>query len=152
MLGQIEALDKQISECNKKVKHWWAEVEKLRAAAEENGDLEDEDEEDTVQPPPKEDGAGHGEEGDVEMENAEEKDEMSIGPEPKDPPVDKASNKWSLPTLSFAALEKYDKDELKESISILESERNTIAKNANMGAIAEYRKKEADYLARYVFE
>ena len=37
---------------------------------------------------------------------------------------------------------------LKTDIDTLESERNSLAKNANMGAIAEYRKKEADYLAR----
>jgi structural maintenance of chromosome 4 len=49
---------------------------------------------------------------------------------------------------SSAALAKFSSDALKEEISILEAERNSIAKNANMGAIAEYRKKESDYLAR----
>jgi structural maintenance of chromosome 4 len=45
-------------------------------------------------------------------------------------------------------LKQYDKRQVKEEISMLESERNAIAKNANMGAIAEYRKKETEYLAR----
>lgn len=45
-------------------------------------------------------------------------------------------------------LSKYDKSDLKNSIEVLERERDTLAKNANMSAIAEYRKKEADYFAR----
>ena len=45
-------------------------------------------------------------------------------------------------------LSKYDKSDLKDSIEVLERERDTLAKNANMSAIAEYRKKEADYFAR----
>jgi structural maintenance of chromosome 4 len=45
-------------------------------------------------------------------------------------------------------LERYDREELKDTINTLQNERNVLAKNANMGAIAEYRKKEADYLAR----
>ena len=39
---------------------------------------------------------------------------------------------------------------MKQKIKLLEEEKETMAKNANMAAIAEYRKKEADYLVRYV--
>jgi len=53
-----------------------------------------------------------------------------------------------LTFFSHAALEKYDLEELKGTMSTLQNERNILAKNANMGAIAEYRKKEADYLSR----
>lgn len=45
-------------------------------------------------------------------------------------------------------LEKYIPSEIQDSIVTLQSERNSLAKNANMGAIAEFRKKEADYMSR----
>jgi structural maintenance of chromosome 4 len=54
-----------------------------------------------------------------------------------------------LPVFSTAALSHYDVNEVKRDITVLEKERDVLAKNANMGAIAEYRKKEEDYLARY---
>ena len=54
----------------------------------------------------------------------------------------------ALPTFSAVALEQYDISEVKDDIDTLEVEREKMAKNANMTAIAEYRKKEADYLAR----
>ena len=54
----------------------------------------------------------------------------------------------SLPQLSDASLEQYSTDSIRNDIAILEKERDTLAKNTNMGAIAEYRKKEADYLSR----
>jgi len=57
----------------------------------------------------------------------------------------KSSSKSAMP---YSSLEKYDIEELKETIDTLQNERSLLAKNANMGAIAEYRKKEADYLSR----
>jgi structural maintenance of chromosome 4 len=80
------------------------------------------------------------------MEDAEAGDTDVAPAEPK-----QQVSKASLPNFAFAALEKFDKDEIKEGIDMLEIERNTIAKKANMGAIAEYQKKEADYLTRCVF-
>ena len=54
-----------------------------------------------------------------------------------------------MPVFNEAALRQYDRDEVKEDIvATLERERDSIAKNANMAAIAEYKKKENDYLAR----
>jgi structural maintenance of chromosome 4 len=150
LLGHIEAFDKQIVDCNKKIQHWTKEVSKLRAVAEEDDDLdlsddEEEEEEDAVIAAPSPETA-EGSDGDASMEDAEAGDTDIVPEEPK-----QQVSKVSLPKLSFAALEKFDKDEIKEGIDMLETERNTIAKNANMGAIAEYRKKEADYLTRCVF-
>ena len=61
---------------------------------------------------------------------------------------EKASSSSSLPKLADASLEQYSTGSIKNDIEVLEKERDTLAKNANMGAIAEYRKKEADYLSR----
>lgn len=54
-----------------------------------------------------------------------------------------------LPVFSAAALSHYNIDDVKRDITVLEKERDILAKNANMGAIAEYKKKEDDYFARY---
>jgi structural maintenance of chromosome 4 len=149
LLGHIEAFGKQIVDCNKKIQHWAKEVSKLRAVAEEEDDDldlsdDEEDEEDagSAAPPPE-----TSEDCDVDatMEDAEA-DGTDIAPEERK----QEASKTSLPKLAFAALEKFDKDVIKDDIDVLETERNTIAKNANMGAIAEYRKKEADYLTRCV--
>lgn len=147
LLGHIEAFDKQITDCERKVDHWTSEISKLRAVAEEDDDFDlsdDEEEDDEVEATAPEQASDDGD-GDVEMEEAQDGVEKSAPKEvaPKGP-------KSSLPKLSLAALEKYDKEVIKGDITMLETERNTIAKNANMGAIAEYRKKEADYLSRYV--
>ena len=54
----------------------------------------------------------------------------------------------SLPSFVDTSLEQYSTESIKNDIAVLEKERDALAKNANMGAIAEYRKKEADYLSR----
>ena len=146
LIGKVEAYDKQIKESEANQQKWNDQIAKLRTAAEEDDDLDlSDDEAEDEQPPRK---TIEDDDDDEEMEdaenakgNSEEADASSDKPEVKAP-------KSSLPTLSYAALEKYDRNEVKADIEVLETERNTIAKNANMGAIAEYRKKEADYLAR----
>jgi hypothetical protein len=75
-------------------------------------------------------------------------DEVDVIAVPKESKPMEKLPKSALPTYSYDALEVYDKDEIMSDINVLETERNTIAKHANMGAIAEYRKKEADYLSR----
>jgi hypothetical protein len=59
-----------------------------------------------------------------------------------------------LPIYSNTALEQYDVAEVKVDTNTLEHERDLMAKDTNVTAIAEYRKKErkkeTDYLARYV--
>jgi structural maintenance of chromosome 4 len=37
---------------------------------------------------------------------------------------------------------------MKETLKVLEQQRDILAKNHNMGAMAEYQKKEQDYLPR----
>lgn len=107
---------------------------------------EDEDEDNKMQ----EDEA---KESDVEEDDAmgdddEVKDDAEVPKDDDTKTVKKAAGLSSLPKLANASLEQYSVDSIKNDISILEKERDTLAKNANMGAIAEYRKKEADYLSR----
>jgi len=114
LLGQLEAIDKQISESTKKLKHWDNEISSLRKL---------------------EDGSEFIEESTLSGDCGEEEEE-------------------SLPSLKFLGalppeiLEKHNPDKIKETIAVLQSERNLLAKNTNMGAIAEYRKKEKDYFLR----
>ena len=56
----------------------------------------------------------------------------------------------SLPIYTENAITQYDPEEIREDIATLEQERDAMAKHANMAAIAEYRRKEEDYLKRYV--
>ena len=129
LLGQVAALKKQLAECSQKQKHWKNELDKLRTQeTDEYGmDLEQGEKE------PSNDIEKS--DSDEEMENAEE-------------PAAECVSESSLPILLPETLDKYSKEQLKEDIAVLEMERAEIAKNANMGAIAEYRKKEADYLSR----
>jgi structural maintenance of chromosome 4 len=84
---------------------------------------------------------------DVDTPTEEERAEDSD----KQQEADQSGSKYfSLLSLSHSVLEKYDPEDIKETIGTLEAERNLLAKNANMGAITEYRKKETDYLSRYV--
>ena len=55
-----------------------------------------------------------------------------------------------LCTLPATALVQYNAEEMKHKIKLLEEDKETMAKNTNMAAISEYKKKEADYLVRYV--
>ncbi|CAB9521168.1 Structural maintenance of chromosomes protein 4 (Fragment) [Seminavis robusta] len=148
LTGQVEAFDRQVTDSKSKKKHWKKEIGKLLKAEQEDDqfDFSDDEEEETDDMDEEEDtpgkGAGTGE-SDEEMEPAEGDRTEKEGKDKEDP-----ESRSSLPVLSFSALEKYRTDSIKEDIEQLESERNSIAKNANMGAIEEYRKKEADYLAR----
>lgn len=141
LVGKIEDLQKQMADSERKQNKWEADLSKLRAAAEEEDDFDMSDDE-------AEDGDDKSDRSskandDVEIEDAHP-DEV-----PEEPKGKEKQPKSSLPTYSPEALEKYDKDDIMRDITVLETERNSIAKHANMGAIAEYRKKEADYLARY---
>jgi len=143
LLGHIEAFDKQITDCGKKVEHWNVEILELRSAADEDDDFDLSDDEEEM-----EDMAPVFDASDDTAVDAEMQDAVKSGID--DAPKESAQKmpKSSLPVLSVAALEKYDKDEIKDDINVLETERKTISKDANMGAIAEYRRKEADYLTR----
>jgi structural maintenance of chromosome 4 len=129
--AKVENLGKQLDELERKQQYWEAAIEKLKGdMAEDDEDLSDEDEGRTSIPTE-----------DVVMSEVDDPDSSpgdTVGKQ----------DKLVLPTYSPEKLAKFSSESLKEEISILETERNSIAKNANMGAIAEYRKKEVDYLAR----
>jgi len=133
LLGQLDAFNKHIHDCENKRLHWEVEINKLRDAAAEDDFDESEDEADPVLP--------------QNIESADSNTEMESSDKKEDPTL-KSTAGSSLPTFPFALLEQYDLIEVKGDINTLESEKASLAKNANMGAIAEYRKKEADYLAR----
>ena len=134
LLGQMEALEKQFSELERKKDHWERELSKLRAAEDEF----DIDEEEAEIPPATTDGD------DEHMDDAETPTEIPDGHST----IGENDLSSALPSFTLQALEKYSIEEIKDSIDVLQTERDTLAKNANMGAIAEYRKKEADYLSR----
>lgn len=124
LLGQFDALEKQIAENRKKMQHWEKEITSLRQVDSESDVWEEYDAQDDA-----------------------EQDRMDTGNDEED--LSGESGVASQP-MSHSVLERYDYEEIKQTIATLEAERNVLAKNANMGAIAEYRKKEADYLSRYV--
>lgn len=136
LVGQLDAMKKQISEFNKKKIHWKNEVSRLRESEDE---YEVDDEEEELNEEQAHDGSDSLSDN-VEMSDAQE--ESSHNERTSDTKPSSSS------LFSHALLEKYDVDELKGTISTLQNERNVLAKNANMGAIAEYRKKEMDYLSR----
>uniref|UniRef100_A0A7S4QBT5 Structural maintenance of chromosomes protein 4 n=1 Tax=Ditylum brightwellii TaxID=49249 RepID=A0A7S4QBT5_9STRA len=154
LVGQIENFDKQLHDCEKRAKHWESEIAKLHKAEDQDDEFdfsddesEDEVEEDNVENMPTDDDEMVSKDDDVDMPEA---DGISDGGEVKDKKKEKKNqiDKSSLPTLPHTALEQFSREEVKRDIALLEKERDTLAKNANMGAIAEYRKKEADYLSR----
>ena len=148
LAGKVEALDRQLTDCKSKKKHWEKELSKLIAAEDDDDEFDfsdnegDDDEEEGKE---NEEPLSTDDDGDIEMESVEAKGSRKKA---KGPTRDNSKSNCSLPKLSFSALERYNVDDIKGDIDKLEAERNTLSKNANMGAIQEYRKKEADYLAR----
>lgn len=154
--AKIEMLDKQIKDSERKTNHWRKEIEQLRRLEKQeeidydfsDDEDEEEDEDEKMQDEAKE--------SDVEEDDAmdESKDQVVEDGGEEKPKVEEAAEakmamgSSSLPELADASLEQYSTDSIKNDISVLEKERDTLSKNANMGAIAEYRKKEADYLSR----
>ena len=135
LIGQLDILHKQISECKDRTLHWDVEVNKLRKEAADDDELDDSDDEAEVSLP-KNVGESSCEVDMVDVDERNEKHAANI------------TSTSSLPIFEFVLLEEYHLSEIKNDINILESEKASLAKNANMGAIVEYRKKEADYLAR----
>jgi len=142
-LARIDSCIKTTNENEKKLKHWERELKQLRNAEKQDEDYEMSEDEDgelenTVKLATAEEDKA---DGNIEMEV------VSTNLTDKETRYQKES---SLPVYNNTALEQYDVAEVKVDIDTLEHERDSMAKNANMTAIAEYRKKEADYLARYV--
>lgn len=127
LLGQVEAVQKQISENRKKMAYWERELASLREL------------ESSYDPVVEDDQLVNETQGlELNREDADANDFCCM-------------EDWqgeSMPSLSHAVLERYDTQEIKDSISTLEAEKNILSKNANMGAIAEYKRKESDYLSR----
>lgn len=139
LLGQLEAFEKHISEHQKKKNHWEKEIKRLHEIEDETDYNEDDPSDENICES-KAIGDAKGEATGSDGDDAMETDDMES--------EDVGENETKSTTLAYSVLERYDPAEIKETISTLESERNVLAKNANMGAITEYRKKEADYLSR----
>ena len=124
LIGQLDNAEKHVKEVEKRLKHWKNELQKLFDAEEQDNECDISDDE-----------------GDAEMGEVMSTEALECR-------ADSAGHK-TFPTYSKDALQQYRKDDIRETIALLEQERDALAKNSNMGAIAEYRKKEQDYLARY---
>ena len=156
LTAKIENLDKQIKDAEKKTNHWMKEIEQLcKVEKQEEIDFDFSDDEDEEESESNTKDATK--ESDVEEHGVMENGSDEVTNNASDVEVSKDDNfrkpktsSSSLPKLADASLEQYSLEMIKNDISVLEEERDTLAKNANMGAIAEYRKKEADYLSRYV--
>ena len=153
--AKIETLDKQIKDSEKKVIHWEKEIEQLcRVEKQEEVDYdfsddEEEDEGADQKVSEKEKDSDVEEDDAMDERDAEANECVNIEvPMDVETEVKRSAGSSSLPKLSDSSLEQYNMEFIKNDISVLEKERDSLAKNANMGAIAEYRKKEADYLSR----
>ncbi|EED88922.1 chromosome condensation protein-like protein [Thalassiosira pseudonana CCMP1335] len=123
--AKIENLDKQIKDSERKVAHYKKEIDILcRVERQEENDYDFSDDE---------------EEEDDDDKMDQEPDAKEEDDEEEDVDIEEVTSEKNLDA---------EAKSIKNDISVLEKERDTLAKNANMGAIAEYRKKEADYLSR----
>jgi len=144
--AHVDAINKTYKEFEQTKKHWNQKLDALLKQDEEceaEFDLSDDEEEVRI--------SKHGTNSNVDRDEQIEQNEVKAQPNQQadkevHPQEDKRER--SLPQLSKQALKQYDISEIKNTISVLEKERDTLAKTSNMGAIAEYRKKEADYLSR----
>lgn len=131
VLGQIEGIDKLLSDSEKRFEKWEDEIAKLHDQGENiSNQMFDKEHIDCV----------------IEAEA----DITTLCDVDIDLPKEGKNDlkRPSFRRLSEESLKGYDVNDIAQNIRLLESERAAIAKNANMGAISEYRKKEADYLAR----
>ena len=144
IMAKLDSCDKSIHDIEKKVKYWDRELKHLRKEEKQADgyDLFDGSEDEQIEKVGENaDGEGGGEGNDVEMEDTSEQKVEEDNAKTK-------QKESSLPTFTDVALEQYDREEVKQDIATLEKERDSMAKNANMAAIAEYRRKEEDYLKR----
>jgi structural maintenance of chromosome 4 len=163
LLAALEDLDKSIGQAEAKKLKWSGDLEKLIVAAKEDFDewADDSDESDDSDDDKTVGEDGGSKDNDAFITEGGGDDVEAMDMDADDPEAAAAtttsksakpanSRKPVLPIYDSDELNGFDKDNVKHEIAALEGERNKIAKNANMGAIAEYRKKETDYLARYV--
>lgn len=145
LLGKMENCEKLIQDNMKKVEYWDEALEKLLTTEIESDDFGDEsDEEDEAE----EDKCNLTEDNQEKENSTEDMEMKDVDDKITEGASKPRKEKRALPIYSAQQLEQYRKDEVKDQLSTLESERETMAKDANMTAIAEYRKKEEDYLAK----
>ncbi len=134
ILSKLESSERAIGDFLKRLKHWEDQIER---------NCQEEEEDDNN------DNGLTSDSGDVDedMQEIATDAEEQINKERVQEECDE-DNESPLPKYHETALKQYDRNELKEDIVTLEKERDAIAKNANMAAINEYKKKEKDYLSR----
>lgn len=162
---QLEEYTTLKKENVKKEKHWSAELKSLREAhaadIEEWGLLDEEEEEEGEEEGEEEreeeaEGSEEtkGEEGEEDGATAMEEDGVE-GDEAKAEREGEGSRRKSaaagteLPVLTAAQIEQYDSDQLKYEIALIEEERDAMASAVNMTAVAEWKKKDGEYKARF---
>lgn len=138
--SKLDNCEKSLEDNQRRIDHWENQMSALREEEEkvddESDDESDDDDDDQSTENDKESGDMGNEEGQGEDEEMNEEDNSN-------------EEKYDhLPVFQENALRQYDKNEVKQDIAMLQKERDVIAKNANMQAIHEYKKKENDYLAR----
>eukprot|EP00557_Chaetoceros_sp_GSL56_P011228 CAMPEP_0176486162 /NCGR_PEP_ID=MMETSP0200_2-20121128/5422_1 /TAXON_ID=947934 /ORGANISM="Chaetoceros sp., Strain GSL56" /LENGTH=1331 /DNA_ID=CAMNT_0017882847 /DNA_START=84 /DNA_END=4076 /DNA_ORIENTATION=- len=141
IIAKIESCTKSVHDIQRKMEHWEHELTLLREAQGQDDEYDMSDDEDDVMES-NENGDNESDRNDVVMDDVSSDNKT----------IEKANRGFidesSLPIFNECALEQYDKSEVTDEIASLEKERDCMAKNANMTAIAEYRRKESDYLAR----
>ena len=152
--ARLTGYDTQLKEHNGRIRFWIEEIGKLREQEEQDAEFDLSDDEDESGDEEDEDDEEEEEEGEEVREKEEEGDmDMTKGEGEEGEEASTAKDKKTkqpivLPTLDEDDLLEYDRGELKRDIEDLEKERDALGKNANMSAIAEYRRKEADYLEK----
>lgn len=123
---------------------------KAKKSTEEDGDVDmDADDDDEA----KQDGSDEGDESKKEAdsdedmeEGGDEEDDEEDDEDEEEEEIDLRSDK--LPMLSAETLSRYNKEEMKYEISVLEQQRDELKANVNMGALAEYKQKVEEYKSR----
>eukprot|EP00548_Thalassiothrix_antarctica_P014783 CAMPEP_0194173054 /NCGR_PEP_ID=MMETSP0154-20130528/7439_1 /TAXON_ID=1049557 /ORGANISM="Thalassiothrix antarctica, Strain L6-D1" /LENGTH=1322 /DNA_ID=CAMNT_0038885969 /DNA_START=60 /DNA_END=4024 /DNA_ORIENTATION=+ len=135
--GNLEASAKQLAELSRRESHWETELEKLQTVEDDADDELSDDEDDDD------------ENDNAEDENVnEDENNNNDGDTEQNESTIQSNKNGALPQYTPETLEQYSVPTLQEQIATLEQERAVLAKDANMAAIAAYRKKEADYLVR----
>uniref|UniRef100_A0A7S2GR65 Structural maintenance of chromosomes protein 4 n=1 Tax=Octactis speculum TaxID=3111310 RepID=A0A7S2GR65_9STRA len=133
--NQLEEYNAVLKENKVKAEHWMKEVEKLQKdhtsdikewgllSLADNDDSDEEDEQSN----------------DNDMDQSPGNEKVSSHP----------SSETVLPRFDPDQLKRYDREEIKHEIMLLEEERESMAAKVNMSAVDEWRKKDADYQSRF---
>ncbi|GMH76872.1 hypothetical protein TL16_g07223 [Triparma laevis f. inornata] len=148
LMGKLAVYDNQLKEHNGRTNFWLEEIKNLTKAEELDAEFDLSDDEESDDEEEEEEGGEEGEKM-VDDEIPQEGEEGEEGEKKTEKKNKVKKNKVDpLPTLDEDDLADYNRKDLKVDIEVLEKERDALGKNANMSAIAEYRRKEADYLEK----